>query len=265
MSVKLMSAIFDTEFSDLPTGEYTSEGKTKMAKASSCKIQMLAIADHANDEGEGAYPGLTKLEKKTGLSRQGVIDVQKALKFNGLLSVSDLPSKLGTNDYKINLQCLPILKDASQATLLVKPLDQSSHLTNNSQATLPEVVKSLDLKHPLTTNEPSLSLSPDDFAAMSVEQAHKVPELKLYAAATGFFPGSLSWHYVYAFIRENRLTEKQIQEAATKWDRRGYLKTNIEGILEWARDGAPQGKKETRHRPTQTKGKAATALELLRG
>lgn len=259
-----MSAIFDTEFCDLPTGEYTAEGKPKMAKASSCKIQMLAIADHANDEGEGSYPGLTKLEVKTGLSRQGVVDVQKALKFNGLLSVSDTPSKLGTNDYKVNLDCFPVIKDPSQATLLVKPLDQSSHLTSGSQATLPAVVKPLDLKHPLTTSEPSFSLSADDFKAMSVEQARKVPELKLYAKATNFFPGSLTWHYVYTFIRENGLTEDQIRTAAEQWELTGYQKTNVKGILEWARDGVPQTRKESR-RPTPPKGKAAAALELLRG
>lgn len=108
-------------------------------------------------------------------------------------------------------------------------------------------------------------LSLADFAAMSVEQARKVPELKLYAAATGFFPGSLSWHYVYSFIRENKLTKERIHAAAEQWELTGYQKTNVKGILEWARDGAPQGKKETRNRPTQPKGKAATALELLRG
>lgn len=87
-----------------------------------------------------------------------------------------------------------------------------------------------------------LSLSPDDFAAMSVEQAHKVPELKLYAAATGFFPGSLSWHYVYSFIRENKLTKERIHAAAEQWELTGYQKTNVKGILEWARDGVPDAK-----------------------
>ena len=257
-----MSAIFDTEFCDLPTGEYTAEGKPKMAKASSCKIQMLAIADHANDEGEGSYPGLTKLEVKTGLSRQGVVDVQKALKFNGLLSVSDTPSKLGTNDYKVNLECFPVIKDPSQATLLVKPLDQSSHLTSSSQVTLPAVVKPLDLKHPLTTSEPSLPLSADDFKAMSVEEARKVPELKLYAKATDFFPGSLSWHYVYTFIREHKLTEERIHAAAVQWDATGYQKTNVKGVLEWARDGVPVKGKKTAS-PVPSKNKASTALALL--
>ena len=83
------------------------------------------------------------------------------------------------------------------------------------------------------------SLSADDFKAMSVEQARKVPELKLYAKATNFFPGSLSWHYVYAFIRENGLTEERIRTAAEQWDLTGYQKTNVKGILEWARDGVP--------------------------
>ena len=108
------------------------------------------------------------------------------------------------------------------------------------------------------------SLSADDFKAMSVEQARKVPELKLYAKATNFFPGSLTWHYVYTFIRENGLTEDRIRTAAEQWELTGYQKTNVKGILEWARDGVPQTRKESR-RPAPPKGKAAAALELLRG
>jgi len=150
MSIKVMSAIFGTEFRDLPLGE-----DERMAKASSLKIVLLAIADHANDEGESAYPGLTKLVLKTGLSRQGVIDVLKACKYNGLLSVSDNPSKLGTNDYTLNLECYPVLCGEEEKRLLVKPLDQSSHLTSGSQVTLPPLVKPLDHNHPLTVNKPS--------------------------------------------------------------------------------------------------------------
>lgn len=155
MSIKLMSAIFETEFRDLPTGEIEND-KMKNAKASSCKLVLLAIADHANDEGESAYPGLTRLETKTALSRQGLVDVIKALRYNGLLLVSDEPSKLGTNNYTVNTECFPKLSDKDDARLLVKPLDQSSHFTSTSKATLPEVVKPLDSNHPLTTKESSL-------------------------------------------------------------------------------------------------------------
>ena len=106
------------------------------------------------------------------------------------------------------------------------------------------------------------SLSPADFKAMTVEQAHNVPELKLYAKATDFFPGSLLWHYVYTFIRENKLTEERIRAAAIEWGLRGYQKENIKGILEWSRDGVPvDRKKESRPRPTTSK--AQTALQLL--
>ena len=109
------------------------------------------------------------------------------------------------------------------------------------------------------------SLSADDFKAMSVEQARKVPELKLYAKATNFFPGSLTWHYVYTFIREHKLTEDQIRTAAEQWELTGYQKTNVKGILEWSRDGVPQTHPRLPRRPASPKGKAAAALELLRG
>ena len=144
MSIKLMSAIFETEFRDLPLPPIPDEVKQRMAKASSLKLVLLAIADHANDEGESAYPGLTRLERKTGMSRQGVVDVISALKYNGLLSVSEIPSRLGTNNYTLNLGCFPCLTDASKDALLVKPLDYPS------QATLLEVVKPLDLNHSLS-------------------------------------------------------------------------------------------------------------------
>ena len=148
MSIRIMSAIFETEFPD-----YLSFGELR-TKASTAKLLLLAIADHANDEGESAYPGFTRLERKTGLSRQGIIDTLKVLKYNGLIVVADEPSKLGTNNYTIYKGAFPCLMDdaekVSQGTLLVKPLYQGS------QATLPEVVKPLDLKHSLITIESPL-------------------------------------------------------------------------------------------------------------
>src|SRR5258706_16413828 len=109
MSVKLMSAIFETEFFDLPMPEPDKDGKQRRAKASSMKLVLLALADHANDEGESSYPGFTKLERKTGLSRQGLSDILSALRHNGLVFVADEPSKFGTNNYSLNLQAYPRL------------------------------------------------------------------------------------------------------------------------------------------------------------
>ena len=128
MSIKLMSAIFETEFRDL---EYIKDGDERKAKASTCKLLLLAIADHANDYGESAYPGYDKLEIKTALSRQGIADTICALVSNGIMSVKEEPSKLGTNDYVINIESFP-------------KMTESSHLTSTSQATRLGAVKPLD-------------------------------------------------------------------------------------------------------------------------
>jgi hypothetical protein len=146
-----MSAIFEAEFHDL---DYVKDNESRKAKASTAKLVLLAIADHANDCGESAYPGFTHLELKTALSRQGISDTIEALKYNGLLTVDEKPSRLHTNSYTINVRSLPAI--ARELPDIVKSLEQqeSSSLTIGSQATLPEVVKPLDLNHPLTTIQP---------------------------------------------------------------------------------------------------------------
>lgn len=155
MSVKIMSAIFETEFRDL---DYVKDGEPRRAKASTCKLVLLAIADHANDYGESAYPGFRRLEIKTGLSRQGIADTLDALKYNGILSVDDQPSRLNTNVYNLNLRAFPNI--AKELPEPVKPLDQSSHLTTTGQATLHGAVKPLDQNHHLTINKPSMAQAP---------------------------------------------------------------------------------------------------------
>lgn len=142
-----MSDILETEFIDL---DYIKGGDSKKSKASSCKILLLSIADHCNDDGI-AYPGLTRLELKTALSRQGVIDTIEALKQNGILQIIRKNEDFGTNTYRVNQSAFGKNKKLSdfvisQATLpvVVKPLDQ-------------QVVKPLDLNHhinhQLTTTE----------------------------------------------------------------------------------------------------------------
>lgn len=140
MSVKLMSAIFETEFRDLPDEE------GNVTKASTAKLVLLALADHANDEGEGAYPGLGRMEIKTSLSRQTLINAYDALKYNGIIFLVGV-SRRGTNNYTINTRSFPKADDGSKTALLVKPLD------SDSQATLPEVVKPLDPNHHITIKE----------------------------------------------------------------------------------------------------------------
>lgn len=148
MSVRVMSLVFDATIDDM---KYKKDGEDRTAKGSTIKLLLLAYADHSNDEGEGAYPGYTRLEVKTSLSRQGIADTIEAIKQNNL-AVFTGKSKLHTNSYTLNLK---------QIKTLVKPLDsditpESSHLTPPSQATLPEGVKPLDLNHPKPSLNPSI-------------------------------------------------------------------------------------------------------------
>jgi len=140
MSVRCMAVVFDAQLEDL---KYKKGEETLVAKASTCKLMLLAYADHANDEGEAAYPGYNRLIQKTCLSRQGVANTIEALRQNNLL-IADGVSNSRTNRYTINL---PLLRQTTE----------SSHLTPPSQATRLVPVKPLDLNHPLTINKPSLA------------------------------------------------------------------------------------------------------------
>ena len=160
MSVKLMSAIFETEFFDLP---YQKDGEERRAKASTCKLLLLAIADHANDYGESSYPGYERLTKKTALSRQGIADTLDALEQNGILQISERESRLHTNNYTIKLSAFPCL-DVQDPKVI-----ESSHLTTTGQATLQTFVKPLDSNHQLTTNITNGGKPPIDPSTLPID------------------------------------------------------------------------------------------------
>jgi len=78
---------------------------------------------------------------------------------------------------------------------------------------------------------------------LTVQQAYNVPTLAMYRRATGFMPGKMVWAFVDGFVREYGITESQLKAAAEAWARRGHKQSNVEGILEWARDGIPAQRK----------------------
>ena len=125
MSIKVMSAIFETELPDLKDAE------GHVTKASTIKLVLLALADHADDQGEGAYPGLTRMELKTGFSRQGIINVYDALIHNGILRQDGI-SRLGTNKYAI-------LVDKMRALSGSPPISPVNPVASGCQPDLPPV------------------------------------------------------------------------------------------------------------------------------
>jgi hypothetical protein len=211
-----MSAIFETEFRDLQDGE----GNT--TKASTAKIVLLALADHANDEGEGAYPGLTRMERKTALSRQAIINTYQTLKYNGIIYLVGT-SRKNTNNYSINTASFPRASADSQPGLLVNPVD------SGSQPGLPEVVNRVDPNHPLTINEPSpqnpkkTDETPGEYKPDLVDlELSKLPALSIRKAIHEYFRLNVNWDTKYSrqwleWAHEENITAEQIARAADAW------------------------------------------------
>lgn len=100
MSVHTMSLVFEYDMPELKTDD------GRVVPDSTAKFVLLALADHCNDEGEGAYPGVKRICKKTSMSSQTVCNALNALRHNGYTSLMEEKSKSGTNNYTINLDKL---------------------------------------------------------------------------------------------------------------------------------------------------------------
>lgn len=94
MSIKLMSLIFECDMPELKT----DKGQT--VPNHTAKFVLLSLADHANDEGEGSYPSVQRLCKKTNMSTATVCNALNALRTNGFTKLVG-KSKVDTNNYTI--------------------------------------------------------------------------------------------------------------------------------------------------------------------
>ena len=159
MSVNLMSAIFQAEFFDL------KDENGNVTKASTAKLVLLAMADHANDEGEGAYPSVETLCRKTALSQQTIRNTFDALRHNGIIFLNG-KSKFGTNNHTINTACFPRAIGKEVVCLTLQPLGGlTGNAAPSNRSLLPP--HRLDPNHTLTEIETnSVSLTAEE-----IEQA----------------------------------------------------------------------------------------------
>ena len=100
MSVRIMSMVFDNQ--ELSSTE---------------KLVMLALADHANDEGKSIYPSQDRLAMKTGLSRETINRHVKRLIQKGIIR------KIGYRGDRANVLEVEIVVES-----LLTRCDGESHL-----------------------------------------------------------------------------------------------------------------------------------------
>ena len=96
MSVEVMSLVFKCNMPELKT----DDGKN--VPDSTAKFVLLSLADHSNEEGEGAYPGVDKICQKTNFSTSTVCNALNALRHNGFTTLEG-KSKSDTNNYTISV------------------------------------------------------------------------------------------------------------------------------------------------------------------
>jgi len=105
--------------------------------------------------------------------------------------------------------------------------------------------------------------STPDFENMTVQQAWKVPSLKLYHKATRFWPGSILWVFIHEQITKNHITEERLRHVAQEWAGRGYKSENVKGILEWAVNGIPVNGRGNDSAPSAPPRNPFAALERM--
>lgn len=103
MSVTIMAAVFAANMLELKT----DDGKT--VPDSTAKFVLLALADHASEDGENAYIGVKRICQKTNFSSSTVCNALNALRTNGYIELVG-KSKAETNNYTINIERLQRLK-----------------------------------------------------------------------------------------------------------------------------------------------------------
>lgn len=87
MSVRLMAAVFELEIS-APE-----------------KLVLLAMADHARDDGTGCYPSIELLARKTSQTRRGVQKIMRRLEEErGLIAPSQVSRGRRSTEYRITIE-----------------------------------------------------------------------------------------------------------------------------------------------------------------
>jgi len=179
MSVSLMSSVFNCNMPELKT----DDGKT--VPDTTAKAVLLALADNANDEGEGSYPGVDTLCRKTNYSTSTVCNALNALRTHGFIILVGR-SKRDTNNYTVSAAEIskfqwPKREDFSHRNASVSAAETNPYKpsSNHDRYSDPIAAKLSELHFPLNPNAGTIIQGwKDDFPNQdhvilrAIEEAH---------------------------------------------------------------------------------------------
>lgn len=215
MSVKAMAVVFQM---DLPPRE---------------KLIMLALADHASDDGSDAYPSQSTMTDKTGYGTTTIKKVYKVLMACRLISRNGKKFNNVPN-WTINLRWKGTRKQV-EAEIIKLDTRVSSHTGDGLPDT--RVSSWLDTRvstnHPLTIIKPSAEISDSQ-----PDKASDWPYLDMVIRITGLLP-----------------TDKDI-ETVKGWEKSGAVEPDFMAALAW--------RKENGKKPIKTISQLAGGVETSR-
>jgi biotin operon repressor len=220
MSVRVMSKIFDHSFNRVEI----QGKKTICVMPYVQKLVMLALADHANDEGESAYPGRETIRHKTNLSSGTLNYCIRALKASGYI-IKGRRSKYNTITYSLDLSKLETSTVEETQKIETSTVEVSKPQLLRKLTSTVEVNPSLhQLNHPShTEKEPCGVFDVIDMVKRVTGVNPKVRLHEYICDTLGAWPD-----------------EQKLKEVFTAWIARDYNPKNIAGILQWYKDGIPQ-------------------------
>lgn len=197
MSVTIMAAVFAANMPELKT----DDGKT--VPDSTAKFVLLALADHASEDGENAYIGVKRICQKTNFSSSTVCNALNALRTSGIIELVG-KSKAETNNYTINVSRLQSLK--------FQPLESPDSSRQNPTILAAEVKPSVNHQNNQEKPKPDL---------VDLELS-KLPAISLRKAVSDYFKLNTNWETKYnrqwmEWAVETGITAEQIARAAEVW------------------------------------------------
>lgn len=224
MSIKIISLVFESRMPALKTDEGLP------VRAGNIRLVLLALADHANDAGERAYPGLDRLCSMTRLARQTVVSALNALRTHGYIRLDGRSARL-TSNYSIMLDRLSGVQTLDSPEVQSLDSEESNGWTETSPTTGQNPSFNRPLK-PLVVNDGEAEI----FRAYEREIGPLTPGLR---------------EAIAAWLRE-AIPRQWITEAINLAARNNSRRWNyVEAILKnWKTHGKKTGK-EFRNAPNQ--------------